>query len=68
MLDCEAMNEAAGHLLNVQKIPLDAQRHATNADQETDAYRGVSARPATQTPVASSVRRMMADLAARINK
>lgn len=27
-LDCEAMNEAAGHLLNVQKIPLGGERVA----------------------------------------
>jgi phage terminase large subunit GpA-like protein len=30
-LDCEAMNEAAGHLLNVQKIPLGMTRNAMPA-------------------------------------
>jgi hypothetical protein len=30
-LDCEAMNEAAGHLLNVQKIPVGTLRSTTQA-------------------------------------
>ena len=67
-LDVEAMQEAAGHLLNVQKIPLGARRHATDADQEPDAVHGIYAPPTTQTPVALGVRKMMANFAARMNK
>lgn len=61
-LDCEAMNEAAGHLLNAQKIPLGAKRH--DGEQPTPP----TPQPRTPPPPAFDPRALMANMAARFNR
>ncbi|MDQ0356252.1 phage terminase large subunit GpA-like protein [Rhodoplanes tepidamans] len=62
-LDCEAMNEAAGHLLNMQRVPLGAGRRA-----ETPPETEVPAETPPPAATAKATRNRMADLAARLNR
>jgi len=63
-LDVESMNEAAGHMLAAQKIPLGARRHMRPSDDDDDT-------PTPNAPAPSSVfdpRKLMAGFAARANR
>jgi phage terminase large subunit GpA-like protein len=60
-LDVEAMNEAAGHLLAAQKIPVGARRTVEGADHD-------AAPPPLPAPGGFDPRKMMASFAARMNK
>jgi phage terminase large subunit GpA-like protein len=60
-LDCEAMNEAAGHLLAAQKIPVGTRRTVEGAHHD-------AAPPPLPTPGGFDPRKMMASFAARLNK
>jgi hypothetical protein len=70
-LDCEAMNEAAGHLLAAQKIPISARRRAGFDDALDDEIpsppSGSPAAPAAP-PRPIDPRALMANLAARFNR
>ena len=62
--DCEAMNEAAGHMLAAQKIPVGASRAVDggfDADDDTDT-------PHPPKPPTVDPRALMANFAARVNK
>ena len=62
-LDCEAMNEAAGVLINAVRIPLGSAREVEEEHEE------ISKAPvAVPSPVISSVRTRMRDLAERMNR
>jgi phage terminase large subunit GpA-like protein len=63
-LDAEAMNEAAGHLLAVQKIPLGTRRNAAPQDDDDTPPPPPPAAPAA----ALDMRKMMAGFAARMNR
>jgi hypothetical protein len=60
-LDCEAMNEAAGHLLAAQKIPLGSRRGSMPDEPEPDMPH------APPGPAVVDPRKMMADFAAHLN-
>lgn len=60
--DCEAMNEAAGHLLNVQKIPASARRVAS------DKVAADEPAPVPAVSAAALAKKRMADIAARMNR
>jgi phage terminase large subunit GpA-like protein len=63
-LDCEAMNEAAGHLLAAQKIPLGT----TRPPNEPDDDRPVPPPPPTAKAPGIDPRTLMANIAARLNR
>ncbi len=71
--DCEAMNEAAGHLLAAQKIPIGARRSSTEIEEVEEVE--VSAAPhkkpeppAAPPPRTSQARTRMGGFAARLNR
>ena len=64
--DCEAMNEAAGHLLAVQKIPLGATRAMDGGGFDTDGATDTPHPP--KPPPSFDPRTLMANFAARVNK
>lgn len=64
-LDCEAMNEAAGHLVAAQKIPVGASR--TVIDGGDDAFGDPDLPPAPKPP-SFDPRALMANFASRVNK
>lgn len=69
--DCEAMNEAAGHLLAVQKIPVGTSRAGDEMPDE-DEPPPITPTPTPKGPPApppvSSARALMANYAARLNQ
>ena len=65
-LDCEAMNEAAGHLLAAQKIPLGAKRAGIGGLDDTDGDPDAPNPPTRPPPV--DPRALMAAFASRVNK
>ncbi|KRQ99336.1 terminase [Bradyrhizobium valentinum] len=65
-LDVEAMNEAAGHMLAVQKIPLGAKRQETIDDDDPSPPPVVDPPPGAPPP--NGVRRRMSGIAARLNR
>jgi phage terminase large subunit GpA-like protein len=65
-LDCEAMNEAAGHLLAAQKIPLGTKRNLKGGDNDVQTS---GPRPGPPpAPAAVDPRTLMANMAARFNR
>jgi phage terminase large subunit GpA-like protein len=69
-LDIESMQEAAGHLLGVQKIPLGSRRHT--ADDGNSVAEPTSVPPVTTAIVEqtrnTTLRQKMSFLAARLNR
>jgi hypothetical protein len=63
-LDVESMNEAAGHMLAAQKIPLGTRRHTRARDDDDDT-------PTPNGPAPASIfdpRKIMAGFASRVNR
>jgi len=70
-LDIEAMNEAAGHLLAAQKIPLGTRRGTHNGGDDDDKPpppMPVPRPPVPPVPPAVDARALMATMAARFNR
>lgn len=59
-LDCEAMNEAAGHMLNVQKIPLGSEREVTEEDVEIETVNPETVNMPSASVISSTMKKQLA--------
>jgi phage terminase large subunit GpA-like protein len=70
--DCEAMNEAAGHLLNAQKIPIGTERAGNAVVDELPpdelAPKLPAPKPPAPAPAINVTRELMRNFAARLNR
>lgn len=67
-LDCEAMNEAAGHMLAAQKIPIGSTRIVNGGFDDDPDGDPPDTPPPSRPPPAFDPRSLMANFASRVNK